>query len=305
MILTICTPTFNRAHTLERTYESLVNQKIKKFEWIIVDDGSEDDTEELVKSFIAEKKITIKYLKQSNQGKHIALNKGMDYARGQYFTCLDSDDWYYTNTLEIVVETISKIKNEEQVAGFMTIDTFKDGSVVGTDLRIVDQKMINWIDLIYSYGVKGDKDYYFKTSIIKQYKFKSYPNNRHMPPSYQYYLISREYNLYMLNQPTKYVEYLDDGISKNKYNKYIVSPDNFSLYRKIIMDLIPTRKRRFINAIHFNATQYLGTENIRFEQFKYRMLAFITKPLGRILASYIKRNANMSDQISHKIGGKK
>ena len=100
MLITIFTPTYNRKEQIKRLYNSLKNQSYKDFEWLIVDDGSTDDTSELVHDFVEEKAILIKYIKQSNGGKHTAYNTALNYAEGKYFFCIDSDDWIGDNFLE-------------------------------------------------------------------------------------------------------------------------------------------------------------------------------------------------------------
>ena len=77
MIFTVFTPTFNRAYTLPRVYESLKSQTFKNFEWLIVDDGSSDGTADLVKMWQNEGALTIRYFYQINRGKHIAINRGV------------------------------------------------------------------------------------------------------------------------------------------------------------------------------------------------------------------------------------
>lgn len=300
MFLTICTPTYNRAYTLERVYKSLLNQSYRDFEWIIVDDGSIDNTKELVKTFIDQNMFEIHYFFQPNQGKHIALNKGMDQAKGELFTCLDSDDWFYPHSIELIKDTWDKISERKNLIGIMSLDTFENGNIVGT--RFPNHlEQVNWIELNYTYKISGDKDYYFRTDVVKKVKFPLYKNNKHMPPSYQYFLLSKKYDFYLLNIPTKYVEYLNDGISRNKFNKYVVAPDNYAKYRYEIMDLIPSFKRKIINAIHFNSSLYLGSIKLKPKRFNNKILVFLTKPLGHILSVYIKRNVNKDNNISHRI----
>lgn len=300
LFLSVCTPTYNRAYILERVYKSLLEQNNQDFEWIIVDDGSNDNTEQLVKSFIDQKMIEIRYVFQHNQGKHIALNKGIDMAKGELFTCLDSDDWLYPDSVGAIKETWRKIPNQKNLVGIMSLDSFEDGSIVGTRFP-EGLTQANWIDLIFTYKISGDKDYYFRTEVLRNVKFPSYKKNKHMPPSYQYYLLSKEYDFYLLNKPTKYVEYLNDGISKNKYNKYVVAPDNFAKYRYEIMDLIPSFKRKIINAIHFNSSLYLGNIKLKPKKINNIILVLLTKPLGYMLSIYIKRNVNKNSNISHRI----
>lgn len=303
LFLTICTPTYNRAYTLERVYNSLLGQRDADFEWIIVDDGSNDNTEELVKSFIDQEKLRIKYIFQSNQGKHIALNKGIDMARGELFTCLDSDDWLYPNSIELIKVTWEKNSQFRNLVGLISLDSYENGDIVGT--RFPEHlTQANWIDLNFNYNISGDKDYYFRTDVLKEHKFPSYTNNKHMPPSYQYYLLSKKYDFLLINSPTKFVEYLNDGISKNKYNKYVVAPDNFAKYRYEIMDLIPSTKRKIINAIHFNSSLYLGNLRLKPQKTSNKIVVFFTKPLGLLLSIYIKIKVNKNNNVAHKIKNK-
>ena len=76
--VTVFTPTYNRAYTLERLYKSLLNQTSYDFEWLIVDDGSTDNTSELIKSFQNNHFFDVRYYKQENSGKHVAINNGVD-----------------------------------------------------------------------------------------------------------------------------------------------------------------------------------------------------------------------------------
>src|SRR5699024_760557 len=157
-----------------------------------------DNTKEEVEQFIKDDLITIRYFYQSNAGKHIALNKGIDNAQGALFVCLDSDDWLYPNAINTIHTKWQDIFQSEKIAGIITLDSFEDGEIVGTKLP-EKNRPINWIDLIFNYRITGDKDYYIKTSILKKFKFPSYENNKHMPPSYQYYLISKSYDFLVLN----------------------------------------------------------------------------------------------------------
>ena len=116
MILTIFTPTYNRQDKLSRVYESLRCQNSALFEWLIVDDGSEDSTEKLVDSFIKEKKIPIKYIKQNNGGKHVAYNTALNYAEGEYFFCVDSDDWIEDDFIDKFNEEILSMAGDGYIA---------------------------------------------------------------------------------------------------------------------------------------------------------------------------------------------
>ena len=118
-LATVFTPTYNRARLLKRLYESLKEQSDKDFEWIIVDDGSKDNTEEVVQGFIKEKSIPIKYLKKENEGKHIAINVGCDMAEGELFFIVDSDDYIPKEAIEEVKRDWKKYRNNTGIAGLV------------------------------------------------------------------------------------------------------------------------------------------------------------------------------------------
>ncbi|MFH4875573.1 glycosyltransferase family 2 protein [Staphylococcus cohnii] len=244
--LTIFTPTFNRKHTLIRLYNSLVNQTCYDFEWLIVDDGSTDDTKSLIESFDT-KKFKIRYIYQKNSGKHIATNLGLKKANGNLFTCLDSDDWFYYNAVETI---ISKFKKDNNIKGLILLDSYEDGSVIGDFLPEIEN--LNWVDLRYKYKINGDKCYVFKTSIVRYMTFPQFENSKHMPPSYQLFEFSRLYKFQLANVKVKYVEYQVDGISSKVKLNYFVSAGNYCEYRKFAHDQLPNFKEKLKNILLYD-----------------------------------------------------
>lgn len=113
IFVTVFTPTYNRAKTLSELYASLKKQTFKDFEWIIVDDGSADNTKKCVETWVKEKIINIRYIYQVNHGKHIAMNRAVDLAKGELFTVVDSDDHLLPDALEILVNTWNEIPRSE------------------------------------------------------------------------------------------------------------------------------------------------------------------------------------------------
>lgn len=134
MLVTVATPTYNRAPLLTRLYQSLCRQTCSDFEWLIVDDGSTDGSEQIVKDFISERKITIKYLRKPNGGKHTAINLAVRKAQGELFFITDSDDWLSETAIADVLEAYSVIKNDENFCGVCGLDQYADGAVVGSGL---------------------------------------------------------------------------------------------------------------------------------------------------------------------------
>ena len=127
MKFTVFTPTFNRKELLGKLYTSLQNQTYRDFEWLIVDDGSTDGTEDRVKEFINEKKLDIRYFHTENGGKQRAYNFGVEKAEGELFICLDSDDEYVETGLETILKYWEKYEKNDEIAGMGYLSIYPDG----------------------------------------------------------------------------------------------------------------------------------------------------------------------------------
>ena len=129
--LSIITTTFNRGYILEELYNSLCNQTLKEFEWIIVDDGSSDDTCEIVSKWKKQEKIDLIYIKQKNGGKHRAINHGIKYANYEYIYILDSDDHLVINAVEKIYTWISSIDGLDKFAGVSGLRGYNAKTSIG------------------------------------------------------------------------------------------------------------------------------------------------------------------------------
>lgn len=182
--ITIVTPTFNRLNTLPRVYESLKNQTFKDFKWIIMDDGSTDNTKKLVDSFINEDLIDIEYYWNENQHKFITVFEGIKKVKSKYFMIVDSDDSYPEDTLQILFDEVEQIKNQDEYISVMGLSQFEDGSIVGH--KYPDNGFDGSIfDMRYKYKVRGDKFGIFITrtyqSLLKSFDYSSFKNKGYIP----------------------------------------------------------------------------------------------------------------------------
>lgn len=211
-MFSIFTPTYNRAHLLSGVYDSLCAQSCRDFEWVVVDDGSADRTEELVRGWIDEKKITIVYEKQPNGGKHRAFNRGVQLARGKIFICIDSDDSYVPDALEQIASYWREVENDPQIAGFSCLTADRQGNIIGTHLP-ADRFVSSHYDLYYRYGVKGDKGLIYYTDILRKYPFPEFENEKFVTEAVVLNRISRQYKLYCIDRVLCCVAYQQDGLS--------------------------------------------------------------------------------------------
>ena len=207
---TVFTPTFNRAHTLPRVHESLQRQTTRDFEWLIVDDGSTDETASLVESWMARGGLDIRYLSQPNGGKHVAHNRAVDAARGELFTVLDSDDAVVPHAIERLLAIWDTIPAAERdrFSGVGVLCATPDGAVVGTpyprspmdtDLR----------ELVYRYGNAGEKWGCHRTEILRRHRFDESVRGL-LPESFVWFEVARRYRIRCVNEPLR-IYYTDEA----------------------------------------------------------------------------------------------
>lgn len=284
-MITIITPTYNRSVLLKRCYESLCRQTSKRFEWIIVDDGSTDNTEKVVKKFINDNIIDIKYIRQENQGKHIAHNTGVLASRGELLICLDSDDFLDECAVEYVEDLWIKIKNENIIGILMP-----KGDI--NRQRMCSEFPINvskstFFDLVHDYNFKGETALFFRTEILKENLFKKFFDEKFLTEISLYFSIDGYGSMWLDNKILYYCEYQEDGLT-SKYNKLM--KDNpkgaaytyFLCYKKSIKI-----KDKLKYAILYNTYYFFIKEKKEFRFIYNDLYITICKPLAYF---YIIRN---------------
>lgn len=242
-LLTIFTPTYNRMNNLKDCYASLVKQSNKNFIWMIVDDGSTDQTEKLVLKWINDKIIDINYFKKENGGKASAINLSLDKCETLLWMCLDADDYLTDNAVEIFLENYKSIIEDESVCGLLALRTGKDGYVMNHKNRIPNQIEYATLNMI-RYSLKIDTEYamVFKSEIIKKYKYPIVAGEKFMPLSYVYDQIDQKYNYKIIHNDVMVSEYLEDGITKNKKRLIVNNPKGYKFFNKQRITLAPSLK---------------------------------------------------------------
>lgn len=229
-LITVFTPTYNRAYILNNLYESLKRQTSKSFEWIIVDDGSVDMTESLVSEWLKNDNLfPIKYVKKVNEGKHIAINVGVEQAKGDWFLIVDSDDYLYDDAIEKVIKWTHDIKNDD-IAAVSGTRNFKDGSVIGAHIKFDDGFVDCKNNERNKFGLTGDKAEVYKTEVLKKFPFPKFENEKFLSEGAVWDLIAyKGYMIRWYNQPLIVCGYLEDGLT-SKLNNSDLELNNFSGY---------------------------------------------------------------------------
>lgn len=232
-MITVFTPTYNRARLLPRLYNSLTKQSYKNFEWLIVDDGSTDNTECVVNEFIArnDNLFKIRYYKIENGGKHRAINYGVLKAQGEAFFIVDSDDWLPENSLGDIFCYFNQVKDNLDFGGVaglkQSIDpNFNEKTFEGEylDATSLERK---------KYGIIGEKAEVFKTSILKEFPFPEYEGEKFISEAVVWNKIAANgYKLRWFNKCVYKYEYQADGLTNNLSKKYMQSPIGYLTYIK-------------------------------------------------------------------------
>ena len=225
MLITIFTPTYNRAHLLPRLYDSLCKQTYMDFEWVIVDDGSTDNTATLIESLKSknERSFPIRYYYQENGGKHRAINRGVKEAQGELFFIADSDDWLPDNALEKISVVFDDIRDDISYAGVCGLDGTANGTVVGSGLPkdFIDE---TYISVRYKHKIKGDMKEVFRTSVFKDFPFPEIENEKFCPEALVWNRIGKNFKLRYFNEVIYLIEYQNDGITASIIKARMKSP---------------------------------------------------------------------------------
>lgn len=261
--ITVFTPCYNRSTQLKRLYKSLLIQKCTNFEWLIVDDGSTDNSKEVIEEFILENKIKISYYYKNNGGKHSAINFGVQKATGGLFFIIDSDDFLKENAIELKFAAWQKIKYNDKISGIIGLSQFENGNLVG-DSFLKENWEIPFVDYYLKYNLKGDKSVAFKTEILKEYPFPEQKGIRLVFEAVVWHEMDKKYNVLCLNEVIQVVEYLEGGLSNSYYQLWYFKSMAFSFYKLIdnnTYSIYKFPKAYFQNFIHLAINSLLAKEN--------------------------------------------
>lgn len=295
IILTVFTPAYNRAHTLHRCYESLCRQKCKQFKWLIVDDGSKDNTEELVKKWLKnDNGFEIIYHYKENGGMHTAHNVAYRMIDTELNVCIDSDDYLADNAVEKIIN-FWKENGSDKYAGILGLDAYFDGEIIGKDFP--KNLKTTTLSGYYQAGGAGDKKVVYRTNVIKKYpEYPVFEGEKYVGLDYKYLLCDQDYELLVMNEVLCNVEYQADGSSANMFRQYLNNPKGFAFLRTVYMKYDKTLKRKFMNCIHYVSSSMISKNKNFLKETPEKALTILAIPFGIVLTFYIKQQVKKMDQ---------
>lgn len=294
--LTIFTPAFNRAYTLPRLYDSLKSQTSKDFIWLIVDDGSTDNTGNLIKKWKTETNdFEIQYIYKKNGGMHTAHNCAYEHITTELNVCIDSDDFMPDNAVESILQKWEK-DGSQNYAGIVGLDATLDGKVIGK--KLPDNIKSTTLSGYYASGGQGDKKLVYRTDLMKKYPpYPVFEGEKYVSLGYKYLLCDQEYELLILNKILCNVEYQQDGSSVNMYKQYLNNPKGFAFMRKIDMLYDKTLKRKFMTCIHYVSSSIISENKEFLKESPCKFLTFLAIPCGVALTFYIRKKSGSQLQV--------
>lgn len=283
--LTVFTPTFNRASLLPRLYESLRSQTNLNFIWLIIDDGSADETRELVMSFIDENEIEIKYYFQENRGMVFAHNTAHYLMETELCVCMDSDDFMPIDAVQKILACWD-LRGYPMSAGIVGLDNYTNGQIVGTLLPDINE--CKFSELYVKYHISGDKKFVHNRMVFNQYLPYPFFDQEKFPiTSYLYLLIEQKHKLLICNEVFCTVEYMEDGLSNNIINQYKDSPKSFAFYRIAKMKYALNYRERFKNAVHYVSSSLMAKNHQFIRESPFKFTTILATIPGFVLYQYL------------------
>lgn len=284
IMITIFTPTYNRGTLLYRIYDSLKTQTVRDFEWLIVDDGSSDNTEEIVNKWIKEQAIKIKYICKENGGKHTAFNVGVQNANGDLFFCVDSDDFLPENSVENILKAWNRA-NDRNIAGIIGKKTDTDGKLLCGEFP-KGILSVSAYDLVRKHQCYGEKSMVYRTDVLKKFPYPEIENERFIGECVVYDRIDKEYTMLLLDEVLTICEYQPDGLTGTIFSTMLKNPTGYKIYYSGRIDIALTFKERFGYIIRYNAFDILSGDEAYNYYGKHKFWVTALKPIGWLLTKY-------------------
>lgn len=312
MLLTVFTPTYNRGYILHRLYKSLCDLVDSSFdhrgvvdsrrgvgdladssvdshgledydfEWLVVDDGSTDNTGEIIKGFQQEKRIPVRYFKKTHGGKHAAYNVGLTEARGEFFFNIDSDDCISVDCLHHLKTIAHSIRNNNRLAGYISMKSDRKGNILGAafdwNLHVAS------FEELQQSGYKGEYSIIFKTETARRYPFPVIDGEHYMPENVIYNRM-RGYKFFVDNNVMTVCEYLPDGLSSNWNRLRYENPRGFMLYHQEKADHARRLGARISNIISYNHYSHISKMRGNPERYtgRHPWMVTLLHPLSRLM----------------------
>lgn len=285
MFLTVLTPTFNRSNLLRKVYDSLCKQMDKNFQWLIIDDGSTDDTEEAVLRLKENNPdFRVDYYYKKNGGKHSALNYAHPYILGEFVMILDSDDYLVDNAIELVKSYWNKYKHNEKI-GYLAFERGDEKGKFSCQKYLADEFVSNYIEYRVKYNIQGEQIEIYRTNVFKEVIFPEFPNENYLGGIYMHVLLSDRYDTVFIHKILCIWKYLDDGLTKAGRKLRIKNPLGGMIYGELLTRKEFPIKYRIKGMVLYIVYAMFAKKSILslLKKCEHKFLFFVSLPLSTVL----------------------
>ncbi len=284
--LTVITTTYNRAYCLHQVYESLLRQSSDDFIWLIIDDGSSDNTRELVDGWKRDNKIEIEYIYKENGGMHTARNRAYELVKTELNIIIDSDDWMTDDAVKKIVAFWQKNGNQKY-SGIISNNISSKGVLVGTQLPQI--KSCTLTDLFGKHGAKGDKKLILRSDLSCLYPYPEFEGEKFYPASYKFRLLDLHYEMLIMNEFTCVVDYNENSMTYNKFAQYKSCSKGFAHYRNEMIRISKSPKYIIKEMIHYIAESRMAKNKHYIVKSSKPLVTLICLPIGLIYYLYLQK----------------
>jgi glycosyltransferase involved in cell wall biosynthesis len=286
-LVTVITPTYNRSRVLRRLYESLCRQTSQSFEWLVIDDGSTDETPQLLAAWTRHAPFPLRWVREANAGKHIALNAAYERIATPYVAMMDSDDWYTDDGLEVLVRHWDAIPGAQrhEFASVEGTTVYPDGTP--TMARFPSDVFdCDALTMTTRYGLRGDTMGMFRTDVLISYPFPEYEG--YVIEGLVWNRIAARYRTRFVNEVVAFKEYQPDGLSDWTAAKVISAARGFRQFNEELLWSpirlpMAQRLRAYANFVRFSSHTRLSFR-CQARSCPRRTLWLATAPVGIALA---------------------
>ena len=284
MKITVFTPTYNRAALLPRLFDSLSAQTCLDFEWLVVDDGSVDETAQVIDSFREKAKFPIRYFQKENGGKHTAYNLALEKAAGSWFVCLDSDDKLAANAVERMCAEMDRCPDLD---GLVAYKADLDGKLICSVLP-ADVPSLHIYELGLRYQCGGDYVFAYDTAIARKYPFPVFEGERFSPEGIMLDMLGQACRLSVVPEVLMLCEYQATGYSAQAHKLIRENPCAYAQCFMQKIDLSLRFQDRVKSAGRYHCYRFFAGKRACRYSGKHKVLSVLCVPLGGIYYLYYK-----------------
>lgn len=294
--LTVFTPAYNRGYIIHKCYESLCRQTSKDFVWLVVDDGSTDNTAQLIKEWQKQDNgFEIKYIYKENGGMHTAHNTAYENIGTELNVCIDSDDYMPDDAVEKII-SFWRENGSDKFAGIIALDVYEsDGKVIGTELP---NKKSTTLMGYYNNGGSGDKKLIYRTDVINATPmYPEFEGEKYVGLAYKYHIVDETKELLIMNEPVCIVNYQDSGSSANMWKQYYKNPKGFAFFRISEMKY-QSGLELFKTCIHYVSSSIISKDKKFLSRSPKKFFTLLAIPFGIMLAILNKYKFKMNAKMT-------